>query len=206
MNTPPERVSEKNWFSKRRDSGGQKWINNYRVKGLLGEGTFSKVKLLLNERDEPRAVKVVKKSFMRTQKRGLEALVAELSLLKIIDHPHCVQLYELLDDPEQDKLYLIMEYVDGLSVMEMFESLQPGEEEITAWNLFRDLLQALEYLHNQGIVHRDIKPENLLLTYAGRLKCACACMRARPRHASVRAELSCAVLCCAGVLQARNDL
>ncbi|KAH6636166.1 kinase-like domain-containing protein [Chaetomium tenue] len=89
----------------------------------------------------------------------------EIAIMKKLNHPNLVQLMEVLDDSEDDSLYMVMEMCKKGVVMKvgLGESATPYEEE-QCRHWFRDLILGIEYLHSQGVVHRDIKPENLLLT------------------------------------------
>ena len=100
--------------------------------------------------------------------------------MKKLDHPNVVKLVEVLDDPEDDNLYMVFEYLEGgevgplffcflaryltlipLKVVDEIPTENPLEER-SAWLAFRDVVLGLEYLHYQKIIHRDIKPSNLL--------------------------------------------
>ena len=85
--------------------------------------------------------------------------------MKKLNHDNLVGLIEVLDDPSEDSLYMVLEYCKKGVIMKVGvdEKADPYDEDACrCW--FRDLILGIEYLHAQGVVHRDIKPENLLLT------------------------------------------
>eukprot|EP00510_Aplanochytrium_minuta_P005189 CAMPEP_0184024882 /NCGR_PEP_ID=MMETSP0954-20121128/12412_1 /TAXON_ID=627963 /ORGANISM="Aplanochytrium sp, Strain PBS07" /LENGTH=150 /DNA_ID=CAMNT_0026308425 /DNA_START=11 /DNA_END=460 /DNA_ORIENTATION=- len=90
--------------------------------------------------------------------------------MKKLKHPNLVQLHEILDDPNERQLYIVMQYIDGGPVMDDKLEGMNRFPEPRARDLFRQLVKGLEYLHFHGIVHRDIKPSNLLVTKTGLLK------------------------------------
>jgi len=79
--------------------------------------------------------------------------------LQQLDHPNVIKLYEYFEDEEN--VYLVCELCAG---GELFDRIIKAEffEEDQAAEIFRQILQALNYCHTQNIVHRDLKPENFL--------------------------------------------
>jgi len=89
----------------------------------------------------------------------IELLKREIYIMKKVDHPNILKLYEVYED--DDHFFLVLELVEGL---ELFDKIvdRGNYSERDAANIVRQILLAVRYLHKQGIVHRDLKPENLL--------------------------------------------
>lgn len=73
----------------------------------------------------------------------LQLVQREIAILKKLSHPNVVRLVEVLDDPDDNYLYMVFEYVERRSLLEL-PTDNPLEEE-TAWKYFRDTLKGLEY-------------------------------------------------------------
>ncbi|CAL7939010.1 unnamed protein product [Xylocopa violacea] len=160
-------------------------LNQYKLLDTIGKGSYGIVKLAYNEEDDTHyAMKILsKKKLMKKAgifgrmapgKKGaanpLAKVYREIALLKKLDHPNVVKLVEVLDDPDEDNLYLVFELVQRGEIFQVSID-QPLDEE-TARKNFRDVVMGIEYLHYQRIVHRDIKPSNLLVDSDGRIKIA----------------------------------
>jgi len=100
--------------------------------------------------------------------RFAERFLREAQALARLDHPNIVKVHEF---GEVDGLYfLILEYVDGLTLRQFLrEGRLPPEEAIA---IVPRICEALQYAHGKGVVHRDIKPENVLIDREGHVKIA----------------------------------
>ena len=97
---------------------------------------------------------------MSTEK--LSAIQAEATILRSLDHPYVVKLFDMYIAPGK-AIYLVMELIKG---GDLFDRIVEKEvyTEVQARRLFRRILNAVHYLHEEcGIVHRDLKPENILV-------------------------------------------
>ena len=143
---------------------------------VLGQGAFGKVKKCQDQAGTEFAVKQLKKSMLKRKRFGrfgsaLDNVKKEIAIWKKLRHPHLVKLFEVMDDPEQDKIYMVSELVSGGAVMGDVLECDPMPEE-RARRLFLQCVIGLEFLHTQDIVHRDIKPGNILVTDADVVKLA----------------------------------
>ncbi|XP_040273501.1 serine/threonine-protein kinase STK11 [Bufo bufo] len=148
-----------------------KLVGKYLMGDLLGEGSYGKVKEMLDSDTLcRRAVKILKKKKLRRIPNGEANVKKEIQLLRRLRHRNVIQLVDVLYNEEKQKMYMVMEYcVCGMQ--EMLDSVPEKRFPIfQAHGYFCQLVDGLEYLHSQGIVHKDIKPGNLLLTTDGTLK------------------------------------
>ena len=132
----------------------------YRFDEVLGEGTFSLV-YLAESRVVPEnwaAVKVIQKRGKHVDDIEWQA-EKEIRIMSVLDHAHIVHLNEVFD--EEDTICFVMELAKGGEVFDRLIEQGNFSEKETA-SLVVQLLCALNYIHDQGIVHRDLKLENLL--------------------------------------------
>ena len=144
---------------KKTTSMREQQIGKYKLLKTIGKGNFARVMLarhMLTSNEV--AIKIIDKTQLNPN--SLEKLFREVSIMKIVQHPNIVKLYEVI---ETDKtLYLIMEYVNNGEVFEYLVKNGRMKENV-ARQKFRQIVSAVQYLHSKKIIHRDLKAENLLL-------------------------------------------
>jgi calcium-dependent protein kinase len=125
----------------------------------LGEGSYGFVKLATRNTDGARrAIKIIPKKRIKR----LETLAREISIMKQIDHPNIVNLYEVFEDNQY--IYLPMEVCEGGELFDKIIEMGHFSEQV-ACNLFIQMISSIAYLHSKEIVHRDLKPENFLFSH-----------------------------------------
>ncbi|XP_064420885.1 MAP/microtubule affinity-regulating kinase 3a isoform X8 [Latimeria chalumnae] len=137
----------------------QPHIGNYRLLKTIGKGNFAKVKLarhILTGREV--AIKIIDKTQLNPT--SLQKLFREVRIMKILNHPNIVKLFEVIET--EKTLYLVMEYASGGEVFDYLVAHGRMKEK-EARAKFRQIVSAVQYCHQKYIVHRDLKAENLLL-------------------------------------------
>ena len=150
-----------------RISGGEfvtekrgKLRDTYRIGKKLGEGAFGSVRKITHRTTgEIRAVKTIHKKNLRSDEER-ETFFNEVSVLRAIDHPNVLKLYEFYQD--EKNYYLITEFCSGGELFDRIINSGHFSEALAA-RYMRQILSVVAYCHERNIVHRDLKPENFLL-------------------------------------------
>ena len=190
-------------LTKNYDNKGNKYYNEYKYVKLLGKGSYSKVKLVIKD-DVKYAMKIIDKKVLKNKKifkqdndgnvivtNLLKDALKEIAILKKLDHPNIIKLYEILHNYQKQKIYLILEYADYGDIVDYDEESEIFSinkhvkeryaqdklgynqkndidnkiyyEEDDIRHFCKHILLGLDYLHKNGIIHHDIKPNNILL-------------------------------------------
>lgn len=129
---------------------------SYKIIQNLGQNSQCLLKLALYKNtSSTRAIKQISNTF----KLDTSRLIDELNILKALDHPNIIKIYELVQDSEF--LNIVMEHCTG---GELFDKIKLDKDlsENSVANYMLDAISAIKYCHEAKIVHRDLKPENML--------------------------------------------
>jgi serine/threonine protein kinase len=141
-------------------------LGNYRILRRLGEGGMSSVYLGYQEGENQYVALKVLPDHLATNQVSLDRFYREARSGALLNHPNIVRNLAAGQDKATGKYYLVMEYVDGVSALELLQRhgrLSVGD----AVHIILDVARALEHAHSRNIVHRDIKPDNILITLSG---------------------------------------
>lgn len=166
----PEPADDRTQFSAApaRKVGGGRFL----LKQLLGRGAMGEVWLAEDTRLNERVALKFVASTLQSDRQAMESLRREVRRSRLLTHPGIVRIHDLHELPGEVP-FISMEFIEGKTLSELrwsepkkclsWEKLQP---------LVRQLCEALEYAHGEGVVHRDLKPANLMVDARGRLKLA----------------------------------
>ncbi|XP_072515630.1 serine/threonine-protein kinase Nek10 isoform X2 [Salminus brasiliensis] len=150
-----------------------KVINGYSILDHLGSGAFGSVfKVRKQGAQNCLALKEVNLhnpafgNDKKSRDSNVEKIVSELTIIKEqMAHPNIVKYFKTF--LESDRLYIVMELVEGAPLADHFSSLKEKQQtfpEERVWNIFIQMCRALRYLHKEKrIVHRDLTPNNIML-------------------------------------------
>lgn len=123
---------------------------------LLGEGGWGKVYEGVRTRDQTKhALKIIQKTDV-----DWKSLAREVEILQSLDHPNILTFHELV--LTQDECIIVTELLAGGELYSRLVELEKFAEP-DAHAIINQLLSAMEYAHERGIMHRDLKPENIMM-------------------------------------------
>ncbi|KIN01469.1 hypothetical protein OIDMADRAFT_123551 [Oidiodendron maius Zn] len=139
----------------------KKGVRDFVFGRTLGEGSYSTV-LLATDRQTLKeyAVKILDKKHIIKEKKIKYVNIEKDTLNRLIEHPGIVRLYYTFQDSAS--LYYVLDIASGGELLGVLKKIGSFDEECTRF-YGAQILDAIEHMHNRGVIHRDLKPENVLL-------------------------------------------
>lgn len=130
---------------------------------------------------EARAVKIMEK--LGRPDKDIMLMRREIEVMRRIDHPNCIKFYDVYES--RDKIFIVMELLSGGNMLDRIVAAEHFSEAEAA-RCFVQVMSAVDYLHQSGVVHRDLKPENIM--YRPALSCKLHALRTRRARGSSPVE------------------
>ena len=128
---------------------------------MLGEGAYGKVVKVRHKISKVlRAMKIIHKDKMSLGSEEEEALINEINVVKSLDHPNIMKVYEFFN--KDNSLYIISELLSGGELLDKINENNQLSEDVSSF-LMKQIFSAVDFCHQKGIIHRDLKPENILI-------------------------------------------
>ncbi|MHB1844227.1 MAG: protein kinase domain-containing protein [Deltaproteobacteria bacterium] len=159
-------------------------LGKYELLGKIAEGGMAEV--FLARQSGPMGFSklvVIKKILpqLAVDEKFVRMFLDEARLAAVVNHPNVVSIYELAADEDDESVYMAMEYIDGVTLKRLGETLLARKEQLPvplALRVLSDACAGLDFAHNLKsssgeplrLVHRDVSPENLLITFSGQVK------------------------------------
>ncbi|XP_064424544.1 serine/threonine-protein kinase NIM1-like [Latimeria chalumnae] len=137
-----------------------KRIGFYQIRGEIGRGNFSQVKLGIHTLTKEKvAIKILDKTHLDDKFQHL--ITREIATMERLHHPNIIRLFEVIET--RNRLHLAMEYAGG---GELFATIctRGRLSENQSKQIFAQVVSAVKHMHEYEIIHRDLKAENIFFT------------------------------------------
>lgn len=141
--------------------------DRYQIIEMIGGGGMANVylakDLILNRQV---AIKMLRMEFANDEE-FIARFDREAQSATSLSHPNIVNIYDVGD--EEHLLYMVMEYVDGMTLKEYIHRFSPLPMQDVV-DIMKQITSAIHHAHEHNIIHRDIKPQNILIDQNGKVK------------------------------------
>ncbi len=143
-----------------------RYLGKYEIRERLGRGGMAEVyKGYHAALDRYVAIKLLH-SFLADDSEFKVRFEREAQNVAKLRHPNIVQVYDFDYDPESESYYMVMEFVDGITLRERLVEQGNGGDKLEVADILRigrEITQALVYAHSLNMAHRDVKPANIMI-------------------------------------------
>ena len=148
-------------------------VGRYEVKKELGEGGMGKVYCGYDPKlNRPVAIKTLSDDMAKDPDSVKRFLREARAAACLPDDSHIVKVYDINQLNGNGRPYIVMEYVEGKTFSSYIDRNVLPDSATVDWRLdkFRQILEAVNYAHKNGVVHRDLKPGNVMISDSGLAK------------------------------------
>ena len=142
-------------------------LSKYEIGNSLGKGAYATVKLVTNKLTQEKfAMKIYEKEKLNSNSKK-SCVYKEIQILKKLKHKNIVKLIEVISTEKQ--ILIVQELIEGISLREYYNNEIRNQKGISIHKenifrtIFKQIFEAMDYVHRQGMAHRDIKLENILI-------------------------------------------
>jgi len=142
-------------------------LAKYEIGDSLGKGAYATVKLVTNKlTKEKYAMKIYDKEKLNSNSKK-NCVYKEIQILKKLKHKNIAKLIEVISTEKQ--ILIVQELVEGISLREYYNNEIRNQKGISIHKenifriIFKQIFEAMDYIHKLGMAHRDIKLENILI-------------------------------------------
>jgi tRNA A-37 threonylcarbamoyl transferase component Bud32 len=150
-----------------RNKKSENKLSNYEIGHTLGKGAYAVVKICRNKlTGEKYAMKIYEKSRLNDNSKK-KCVYREIEILKRINHKNIAKLHDVITTDKQ--ILILQELVNGISLREYYNNEIRNQKGISEHKskifkkIFRQIFDAMNYIHKRNMAHRDIKLENILI-------------------------------------------
>ena len=143
-------------------------LAKYEIGQVLGKGAYAIVKIVTNIITKDKyAMKIYEKEKLNDNSKK-KCVYREVEILKRVNHVNIAKLIEVINTPKQ--ILIIQEFVEGISLRDYYNKEIRNQKGISEHKskifkkIFKQIFEAMNYLHKNHMAHRDIKLENILMT------------------------------------------
>ncbi len=135
-------------------------FGRYRMVRILGEGTFGRVYLGIDDELQRQVAVKIPRPERFTRPQDMETYLAEARTVAKLEHPHIVPVYDVGRN-DDGLIYVVSKYIHGPTLAERIRANRPDHGTTALW--IAKLAEALDTAHRKRLIHRDIKPANILI-------------------------------------------
>jgi serine/threonine-protein kinase len=142
-------------------------LDHYRIEGVVARSGMASIFRATDLRDGRQVAIKVPHPEMEADPVLYDRFQREQQIGAKLDHPNVMKVFT---DDDRSQVYMVMEWVDGKLLRNILNDNQKKLPAARAVAITLAVLDALDYIHSQGVVHRDLKPENIMVDDQDRIK------------------------------------